>query len=251
MLAGVPPRCPGGVAARWLTAIACGLLVASVGLGASAPSASAGGVVISPTQELVVLLAGHRVYATPSDSARSIVSVSASRPITGEETVLPVTGRLTMADGVNWLHVMLPGRPNGSEGWMTERETRLTATVWHLVVATALRRVLAYRSGRLVATFAAIVGKPATPTPRGEFFVEESVQMLPGSAGAPFALALSARSDVLQDFEGGPGQIAIHGVAGLTGRLGTAASHGCVRISAPAVTWLAGRIGPGVPVTVT
>jgi lipoprotein-anchoring transpeptidase ErfK/SrfK len=233
-----------------VTVVACGLLAVAVGLGASAPSASAAGVVIRPTQELVVLLAGHRVFARPSDSAPS-VSVSASRPITGERTVLPLMGRSTTPDGVHWFHVMLPGRPNGSEGWMTERGTRLTTTVWHLVVDTALRRVLAYRSGRLVATFAAIVGKPATPTPRGEFFVEESVQMLPGSGGAPFALALSARSDVLQDFEGGPGQIAIHGVAGLAGRLGTAASHGCVRISGPAVTWLAGRIGPGVPVTVT
>ena len=44
--------------------------------------------------------------------------------------------------------------------------------------------------------------------------------MLPGSAGAPFALALSARSNVLQEFEGGPGQIAIHGVANLGGTPG-------------------------------
>jgi len=29
--------------------------------------------------------------------------------------------------------------------------------------------------------------------------------------GGPFALALSARSNVLQEFDGGPGQIAIYG----------------------------------------
>ena len=35
--------------------------------------------------------------------------------------------------------------------------------------------------------------------------------MAAGEPGGPFALALSARSDALQEFEGGPGQIALHG----------------------------------------
>ena len=99
-------------------------------------------------------------------------------------------------------------------------------------------------------SFAAVVGKPSTPTPHGRFFVEESVLMPAGSAGAPFALALSARSDVLQEFEGGPGQIALHGVANIGGTPGTAASHGCVRLSTRSIRWMATRIAPGVPVTV-
>ena len=75
--------------------------------------------------------------------------------------------------------------------------------------------------------------------------------MLASSAGAPFALALSARSNVLQEFAGGPGQVAIHGVANLAGTLGTAVSHGCVRLANRSISWLAARIGPGVPVTIT
>ncbi len=71
------------------------------------------------------------------------------------------------------------------------------------------------------------------------------------SAGAPFALALSARSNVLQEFEGGPGQIAIHGIENLGGTLGTAESHGCIRLDTQAITWLANRIAPGTPVTIT
>jgi lipoprotein-anchoring transpeptidase ErfK/SrfK len=55
---------------------------------------------------------------------------------------------------------------------------------------------------------------------------------------------------VLQEFDGGPGQIAIHGTNGLSDPLGTAASHGCVRLSTRAVTWLAQRIGRGVPLTI-
>ena len=56
---------------------------------------------------------------------------------------------------------------------------------------------------------------------------------------------------MLQEFEGGPGQIALHGTNGLSGALGTAASHGCIRLSTGTITWLARRIGAGVPLTIT
>jgi lipoprotein-anchoring transpeptidase ErfK/SrfK len=145
---------------------------------------------------------------------------------------------------------MVPGRPNGRTGWIKQRGTTLSRTSWHLVVKTSSRRVLVYRRGYLVRTFSAIVGKTSTPTPHGHFFVEESVRMLPGSVGGPFALALSARSNVLQEFDGGPGQIGIHGVANLGGTPGTAVSHGCVRLMNGSIRWLAARIAPGVPVTI-
>ena len=162
--------------------------------------------------------------------------------------MLPVTGRTTTDDGVRWLQVMVPGRSNERRGWIAQRGTILTVTSWHVVVRTSSRRVLVYR-GRLVRSFVAIVGKPSTPTPHGRYFVEESVRMPPGSAGAPFALALSARSNVLQEFDGGPGQVAIHGLGGLGGTPGTAVSHGCVRLADRSIRWLAARIAPGVPVS--
>ena len=174
--------------------------------------------------------------------------VAARRPITGERTTLPVLARSTGVGGAGWLEVMLPGRPNGSTGWISERGTRELVTPWRLSIDLAARRVTAYRDGRVARRFSAVVGKPATPTPTGEFFVEEALRMQPGEAGGPFALALSARSDVLQEFEGGPGQIAVHGRENLGGTLGTAASHGCVRLATASIEWLATRIGPGVPV---
>ena len=99
-----------------------------------------------------------------------------------------------------------------------------------------------YHAGRVMRRFRAIVGTSATPTPRGRFFVEEAMSLSPRAHGGPFALATSARSSVLQEFEAGPGQIAMHGTNGLSGRLGTAASHGCIRLSPRAVTWLARRV---------
>ena len=108
-----------------------------------------------------------------------------------------------------------------------------------------------YWNGRATRTFKAVVGKPSTPTPLGRFFVEETVSLGPQDVGAPYALALSARSNVLHEFDGGPGQIALHGTNNTGGVLGTAASHGCIRFDTQAITWLATRIGPGIPVTIT
>lgn len=145
---------------------------------------------------------------------------------------------------------MLPGRPNGSSGWIAARGIRLTVTAWHLLIDLRTRTLTVYRAGRRQRSFRAVVGKPSTPTPTGEFFVEETVEMPAGGLGGPFALALSARSDVFQEFDGGPGQIAVHGLDNIGGTLGAAQSHGCVRLAAPAISWLAQRIGPGVPVTI-
>jgi lipoprotein-anchoring transpeptidase ErfK/SrfK len=145
---------------------------------------------------------------------------------------------------------MLPGRPDGSTGWIVQNGTRAIVTGWRILVDLTARSLRVYRDGRPMRTFQAVVGKPSTPTPTGQFFVEETVQMQAGQAGGPFALALSARSNVLQEFEGGPGQIAIHGRDNLGGTLGAAESHGCVRLDTASIDWLAARIGPGTPVRI-
>jgi lipoprotein-anchoring transpeptidase ErfK/SrfK len=205
---------------------------------------------VQATQELVTLLSAHGAHSAPTASSQQVALVAASRPITGEPTTLPVLAREIAADGARWLLVLLPGRPNGASGWIEELRTRPSVTAWSIVVDLAARRVLVFSDGRAVKVFQAVVGKPSTPTPTGDFFVEESLRMQAGEPGGPFALALSARSNVLQEFEGGPGQIAIHGRESLGGTLGTAASHGCIRLATASIDWLSTRIVPGTPVTI-
>ena len=119
-----------------------------------------------------------------------------------------------------------------------------------MVVDLEARHVIVFRNGRRARSYWAIVGAPATPTPRGVFFVEENVRLPAAHSGAPFALATSARSPVYQEFAGGPGQIALHGLRNVGGQLGTRVSHGCVRLANRAITWMAAHIAPGVPVTI-
>jgi lipoprotein-anchoring transpeptidase ErfK/SrfK len=247
------PRWPGSITpAHWpgrllvLGLVAASQLVVTAGLASAAPVRSR----VPATQQLAVLLTAHRAHGAPRAGSPETALVPANRPITGERTTLPVIGRATGPGGIRWLHVMLPGRPNGSTGWVAQQGTRKLATPWRLVVNLAQRRVTAYRSGRAVNAFRAVVGNPSTPTPRGSFFIEETVRMSAGEPGGPFALATSARSNVLQEFEGGPGQIALHGRDNLGGTLGSAESHGCVRLDTAAIDWLVARIEPGTPVTI-
>lgn len=235
---------------RGVAALALALAVVAVGLACPlAAPARAAGAGASTTRPLVVLLSDHVVQARPRSRAPHVESVSALRPLTGVRTVLPVLGRATSPGGKAWVRVRLPGRPNGHTGWIAARQTRPAATEWRLVLELSNRLLTVRRDSRAARRFRVVIGKPSTPTPRGHFFVEEALA-IPGQAGGPFALATSARSTVLQEFEGGPGQIAIHGTDYLAGALGSAASHGCIRLSTPAITWLAHRIGSGVPLTI-
>ncbi len=220
-----------------------GAAAATRGLAGGAPAARG-----KASQAVVTLLAVHAVRTAPRAGARQIDAVAAWRPLTGIRTVLPVLGH-GGRDGA-WARVRLPGRPNGRSGWISTRQTRAGSTSWRLRVDLSARRLIVYREGRAVRRFRAIVGKPSTPTPRGSFFVEEALALSAGEAGAPFALATSARSNALQEFDGGPGQIALHGTRNLSGALGTAVSHGCVRLSTRAIGWLAGRVGAGVPLAI-
>ena len=228
------------------------LLLASTSAATTAAAATrhAGSLGAPAAQQLAILNHDTGAFAAPSPDARRVTELSDARPITGERTVLPVLAGATDAHGLRWLKVLLPGRPNGHTGWIEQRATTPSVTHWQITVSLSARTVTVFYAGHAVNTFSAVVGKPTTPTPTGSFFVEENVTLTPEQSGAPYALALSARSNALQEFDGGPGQTALHGIANIGGIPGTAVSHGCVRLTTADITWLAARITPGVPVTI-
>jgi lipoprotein-anchoring transpeptidase ErfK/SrfK len=160
--------------------------------------------------------------------------------------------RSKVVDGYRWLRVRLPERPNNDAGWISADVTRVTTTPWRIVVSTGESSVTVERAGRAVTSFAAVVGKPSTPTPRGLFAIDEPIRQPADSELGPWALFLTAHSRGLDDYGGGPGRIAIHGRAGplLADPLGTPASHGCIRIADARVSWLARIAVDGTPVEV-
>jgi len=244
----VVPRIPG---LRRGFAASAAALVTAASLCTLVSSAQGAGPGVPATQPLVVLEQDHIARTHPDGHARRIESVGARRPLTHVRTVLPVLGDTIASDGTPWVHVRLPGRPSGHKGWIRGDKTRRTSTEWQISIKLSKRRVTVYHDGHVKRRFRAVVGKASTPTPSGRFFVEEALTLSSREAGGPFALASSARSSVLQEFAGGPGQIAIHGTNHLLGAIGSAASHGCVRLATAAITWLARRIGSGVPLSIS
>jgi lipoprotein-anchoring transpeptidase ErfK/SrfK len=157
-------------------------------------------------------------------------------------------------DGRLWQKVQLPVRPNGAAGWIPAERARVTSTPWRVQVSLRRRTVSVLRGGRVVRRFGAVIGAPGTPTPTGRFAVSEPIpQANAGGFIGPWALHLTAFSDVLDDFGGGPGRIAIHGRGGASLRdpLGTARSHGCVRVDNAQVRFLARVAVPGTPVRIS
>lgn len=170
----------------------------------------------------------------------------------GAPTTLAVTGDPVDAVGQRWHPVMLPVRPNGSIGWVADRDVVLTYTDMAMTVHLAEHRIDLSEAGQVVATYRVAVGRPETPTPTGEFFVKELVAPLQADGVyGTFAYGLSAFSDVHVDTQAfADGVIGIHG----TNRpelVGMSVSNGCVRMRNEDIVDLeARRIPLGMPVTI-
>lgn len=184
---------------------------------------------------------GRRVWRTGTQTAWS-----------GEPLVLLVIGS-AMHDGREWLRVLLPIRPDGSTGWIPRDNVVLLRTRYWVTVDKRRRLVSVFRRGRRVLRTRAVIGKPATPTPDGLAAIyEKDPQPDPTAFLGPWALPLTIFSNVLFNFGGGPGRVAIHGRDGasLLDPLGSALSHGCIRIDNGPITWMAHHLPQGTPVEI-
>ncbi len=167
-------------------------------------------------------------------------------------TILGTTTVLTVLDGPRggWAKVMLPGRPNGSEGWV-QTDNMMVFTVKGRVVVDLSDRTLTYLVGNapILATPVG-VGTTSNPTPTGSFFVTDSVTMAdPNSSWGPHALGLSARSETITEYNGGDGIIGIHGTNSPSS-IGQAASMGCVRVPNEVIARLHRMVSIGTPVDI-
>jgi hypothetical protein len=152
-----------------------------------------------------------------------------------------------------WLRVRLPLRRHRS-GWIRRDSASISHTGYWIKVQRGTRVVTVYSGGREVRHFRAVVGASATPTPIGLAAIYERVrQPDPRAFLGPWAMHLTAVSDVLDNYGGGPGRVAIHGRAGASLRdpLGSARSHGCIRVNNDDVAWLAKHVPAGTPVHLT
>jgi lipoprotein-anchoring transpeptidase ErfK/SrfK len=246
----------GSVSGRLLSVIAISITVLVVWAGRSAGASASGAAEKSDrttigVQALLVVERRAVARSGPSASAPAMGVVPARAPLTGSAMKLPIVRTAVGPAGGRWFRVRLPTRPNGASGWVPASAGAVNGTPWAIVVHRGARRAVVLEDGVVRRRFSVVVGKRSTPTPLGTYFVVEKLRLAAGVTEGPWALATSAYSDVLHEFAGGTGQVALHGVVGFTDPLGTFSSHGCIRFANAAITWIAGHVGAGTPVIVT
>jgi lipoprotein-anchoring transpeptidase ErfK/SrfK len=188
-------------------------------------------------------------HAKPADGGR-VLGRFVRATAWGSPTPFLVTRAYRDAAGELWLKVLLPRRPNESAGWIRGDQVRLRPVAYALEVDLSSRTVRLLRNGRGQGSWPVGIGRAATPTPTGRFYV--TVKLRPPQISAVYgawALGLSGYSEVLEQFGAGDGQIALHGTSDPSD-LGNQVSNGCVRLDNQAITTLAKTLPLGTPVTI-
>jgi lipoprotein-anchoring transpeptidase ErfK/SrfK len=208
------------------------------------PSATAE-VPVQPAPESAGTSATAVTEAVPiHDAPDGAVTATLAHP---QKSGAPLTFLVNEVQG-EWLNVHLAQRPNGSTGWVRADTVMLQRLDYSLRVSTTDNTVTLYLNAAVVATYPAATGTGGTPTPVGEFYLTELLAPTNNGYG-PFAFGVSAFSDAVTSFGGGVGQIGLHGTDD-SASIGTAASHGCIRLSNEDITALAGILPLGTPITI-
>jgi lipoprotein-anchoring transpeptidase ErfK/SrfK len=168
------------------------------------------------------------VRKQPHVGARVVKRLYAVRPDQRLQIVHAVSAAQD-ADGRDWLKLRLPMRPNNRIGWALAESVAVEPISRRIVIDLSSRSLKLFRGNRLlVSTREVGIGKRATPTPLGYFYV--TAKYRPAGRGyGVFALETSAYSPTLSDWPGG-GIVGIHGTFN-PGILPGAVSHGCVRVT--------------------
>ncbi|MGH3114734.1 MAG: L,D-transpeptidase, partial [Gaiellaceae bacterium] len=150
----------------------------------------------------------------------------------------------------DWLQVSLPTRPNGGKAWIKAAAVTLFVTDYEIRVQLRRHRLVLRRGQKTVFDAPIAIGRAVTPTPTGRYFVTYTLRT-PDPEGffGPYALGLSAYSNVVTSFAGGNGQVGIHGT-NTPSVLGRDVSHGCIRVGNAVITRLAKTVPLGTPVVI-
>lgn len=184
-------------------------------------------------------------YDAPADTAGVVETFSQATEYLAPRTFLVVDQQ------PGWLQVLLPMRPNGSLGWIRETEITRGETEYEIRVELATTKVTLLEAGEVVLETLAGIGKDETPTPLGQYYVTDPVDLTdrPNGAYGAYALGISGYSEVLLEFNGGPGQIAIHGTPNPSDA-GQKISNGCIRVTNDIIFRIAAEVPIGTPLTV-
>ena len=149
-----------------------------------------------------------------------------------------------------WYRVQMPERPNSTTGWVLADGMTTSRAPYRILIQRCSRTLTLYKGGKPVFSAPVAVGKSATPTPLGDFYVDFTEEWRPTSPYGPWLISVTGFSEVYTKFgQGGVGQIGIHGTQAKTS-VGKPTSNGCIRMHNEAISALAALITPGTPVLI-
>jgi lipoprotein-anchoring transpeptidase ErfK/SrfK len=161
---------------------------------------------------------------------------------------IPLVYLVKDAAGPDWLEVYLSTRPNGSTGFVKRSDVEIQDNPYRLEVHLGAFNLKAYKGNTLVLDAPIAVGADDGPTPGGLYFVNVLLKSTDPGYG-PYAFGLSGHSDVYQSFNGGDGQLGLHGTD-QPEKIGTKVSHGCIRLKNEDITTLAQQLPLGTPIQI-
>jgi len=233
-------------------ALLAALVVALVAGSAAAGSAHAAGAPTRASASTARIVVATDARARPG-GGRVLERVPVTTSWGGAPVTLLVHGVRRDAAGRRWLRVGLLHRARRRTGWIRADDAVLGTTTWRVEVSLRRRRVVVRHHGRVRWRLRAVVGAPGTPTPTGTFSVLERVRQTdPTTFPGAWVLFLTAYSPVVRWFDGNDGQVGIHGRGGASLRdpLGSARSHGCIRLTNRAIARIARHVPDGSPVAI-
>lgn len=186
--------------------------------------------------------------AKPVMSAKVRMLVRPIAPYTHGPTVLLVLDQRVVG-GVPWTKLLLPRRPNGSNGWVRSDYLRFSRQRNRIVVDQGRRMTYVYRDGRVIFRSRNAVGAPSTPTPVGYFAIAEKAYLPASGFLGPIVLVTTGYSEVLNEYAGGNGRFALHGTS-QPWLIGTRASHGCIRHTNTNIVRISKLVSLGTPIRI-
>ncbi len=184
----------------------------------------------------------------PSLRAAGVTMLATKTPEGTANLVVVLPGALRRG-GRLWVRARVPARAQEPmTGWVPRRSLggyRVVKT--RLVVDLRGRTATLMRAGRVVLRAPVGVGLPASPTPRGEFYVRDRLERYASPVYGPLAFGTSARSN-LSEWPAG-GFVGIHGTDQPQLVPGSV-SRGCIRMRNADIERL-GRLMPvGTPLRI-
>jgi lipoprotein-anchoring transpeptidase ErfK/SrfK len=191
------------------------------------------------------------VYETPSGATAPKMTLQNPWLLNGEaDKAIPQVFLVEEQRPDGWVRVLLPERPNGSSGWIRQSDLKITQNPYHMKVDLGAHKITVLNGSEEMYSGPVAIGTAKTPTPPGRYYIRVLLQTPdPKSVYGPYAYGLSAHSEVLTEFNGGDGEVGVHGNND-SSVLGKSVTHGCVRMDNDQITKLSKVLPLGTPVEI-